>query len=118
MKGNVLHAIECVCPECLDKWEKIEKDITSSKCLCIHALDGYETYKIDEHTIGVRPIWFDAKKNPPDENEHVLVYDTTEGICRGYLSYGSWQHFPLGSFAGDGCLFSVTHWMQLPKAPK
>lgn len=24
---NVLHAIECACPECLEKWEKVEKQV-------------------------------------------------------------------------------------------
>lgn len=51
-------------------------------------------------------------------SEHVLVYDNDVGICRGYLYFDSWQHYPLGSFAGDGCLFEVTHWMPLPKPPK
>lgn len=95
----------------------IENTVSPSKCLCIHALDGFETYKINEHIIGVRPIWFDVNQKLPNENEHVLVYDTMEGICRAYHSYGSWNHFPTGSFAADGCLFNVTHWMQLPKGP-
>ena len=43
------------------------------KCLCIHALEGYETYKIDDHTIGVRLIWFDAKITPPRKDIPILV---------------------------------------------
>lgn len=64
--------------------------------------------------------WISVKEKDklPNENEHVLVYDTTEGVCRGYYRYDSWQHYPLGSYAGDGCLFDVTHWMPLPLPAK
>jgi hypothetical protein len=47
-----------------------------------------------------------------------MVFDTREGICRGYIYLSCWSHHPLGSFAGDGCLFDVTHWMPLPELPK
>jgi hypothetical protein len=62
--------------------------------------------------------WISVKDKLPKENEHVIVFDNTEGICRGYIRYGSWQHYPIGSYAGDGCLFDVTHWMPLPSPPK
>ncbi len=47
--------------------------VEPQKCLCIHALDGFETYKIDDHTIGVRPFWHDAKRNPPRKDIPILV---------------------------------------------
>lgn len=61
--------------------------------------------------------WRDVKDPPPD-HEHVLVFDTQEGICRGYVWGKDWTHYPLGSYASDGCLFHVTHWMPLPKPPE
>jgi len=64
--------------------------------------------------------WISVKKQLPKQREHVLVFDETEGVCRGYcIDEGtSWQHYPLGSYASDGCLFDVTHWMPLPAPPK
>jgi hypothetical protein len=41
--------------------------------LCIDALDGYETYKIDENTIGVRPKWIEARKKTPRKDIPILI---------------------------------------------
>jgi hypothetical protein len=62
--------------------------------------------------------WIKCSKKLPKDHQHVLVYDTSEGVCCGYIYLNSWNHHPIGSFAGDGCLFRVTHWKNLPKAPK
>ncbi len=62
--------------------------------------------------------WISVKEKNPNDDEHVLVFDRDYGICLGYRCYESWQHYPLGSYAGDGCLFDVTHWMPLPESPK
>lgn len=61
--------------------------------------------------------WIKCSDRLPTDFEHVLVFDETEGICRGYVWNDSWSHHPLGSYAGDGCLFHVTHWMPLPEVP-
>lgn len=62
--------------------------------------------------------WKSVDDELPDEFEKVLVYDETEGVCRGYIYCNQWQHDPIGSYASDGCLFHVTHWAKLPKGPK
>jgi len=62
--------------------------------------------------------WISVTDRLPEDDTHVLVYDTKEGMCRGYIYLQSWSHWPLGSFAGDGCLFCVTHWQPLPEPPK
>ena len=62
--------------------------------------------------------WIKCTERLPEDGVHVLVYDKTEGICRGYLQMDCWNHYPMGSYASDACLFSVTHWMPLPNLPK
>ena len=63
--------------------------------------------------------WIKCLERIPQEWGHVLVFDKDQGICRGYWAYDptSWQHYPLGSYAGDGCLFHVSHWRELPPPP-
>lgn len=89
-------------------------------CTHIHALDGYETYLIDENTIGVRPMWINVKDKLPEEYKLVLV-NGDDGVFRAYrdndAEYTSWQCSPIGSYAGDGCVFGITHWMPLPEKP-
>lgn len=62
--------------------------------------------------------WISVKSHKPKDHEHVLVFDTKEGVCCGYIYEGNWSHYPIGSFAGDGCLFNVTHWQCLPQPPE
>jgi len=62
--------------------------------------------------------WFKCSERIPGDCEDVLVFDKDEGVCRGYIHLGSWSHYPIGSGAGDGCLFNVTHWTNLPEKPK
>lgn len=57
------------------------------------------------------------KNNPPPELERVLI-SCEEGVCSGTWTYEQWQIDPIGSYAGDGCVFHVTHWMSLPELPK
>lgn len=60
--------------------------------------------------------WISVKYSLPGENERVLVaYE--DGICSAKLMFDIWQSDPLGSYAGDGCIFHVTHWMPLPDLP-
>ncbi len=113
MNDKVLHSIECDCQECLNKWVEVEKGISSPKCLCIHALDGYETYKIDDNTIGVRPIWF-----------HFLKDDARfENHCSYLVSDGTFV--TTAWFDGDefvGCesdlIGEIKFWMPFPNRPE
>lgn len=84
-----------------------------SKCLCIHAIDGYETYFIDDNTIGVRPTWFDVKDCP--KNAPVILTDGDDVLG--------------GSICEDGCVhiqnpdgypfmftaFKPIKWMPMPQ---
>lgn len=60
--------------------------------------------------------WIEVSKKLPNEFQRVLI-SCDEGICAGKLTYGQWQCDPIGSYAGDGCVFGVTHWMSLPNPP-
>jgi len=66
--------------------------------------------------------WINVKDRLPDPDEHVLVFNNDEGVFRAYRDshneYPSWQCYPIGSYAGDGCVFGITHWMPLPQPPK
>jgi uncharacterized protein DUF551 len=61
--------------------------------------------------------WISVNDELPSEFTRVLI-SCNEGICGGKLTYGTWQCDPIGSYAGDGCVFEVTHWMPLPEPPK
>ncbi len=64
--------------------------------------------------------WISIKDKLPKKDEHVLVYGD-DGVFRAYCDedtqYPSWQCYPIGSYAGDGCVYGITHWMPLPASP-
>lgn len=62
--------------------------------------------------------WISVKDKLPPQEDHVLVFDETEGICCGYLRDDDWAHYPMGDYGSGACLFHVTHWMPLPKSPE
>lgn len=86
--------------------------------------DGcFETVAQDGKIV-VRQKWISVKdkKRLPDPYKHVLV-NGEDGVFRAYRDsnnneYPSWQCYPIGSYAGDGCVFGITHWMPLPETPK
>ena len=89
--------------------------MTEKNCYHIHALDGYETYVIDENTIGVRPIWFNVKNRLPTEHEWIL-------LCNIDFQITTWGTFMDGKFVNPDLgykeIYLVTHWMPLPKPPE
>lgn len=105
---SVTHWFEIVAPELRGSEDKLAELTRQAEELGL-----YEQY------MGAR-LWRDVAEDPPEVNEHVLVYDRAIGVCRGYWCYhsSSWRHYPLGSYAGDGCLYYVSHWMPLPEKPK
>lgn len=63
--------------------------------------------------------WISVKKRLPENHHHVLLYwGEKNKMAVGYRCDDEWQHWPIGSYAADGCLFGITHWMPLPSPPK
>jgi len=61
--------------------------------------------------------WINVKQKLPNENEHVIVFSNNgDGICVAFRRYDIWCVFPV--CYEDSGIFSVTHWMPLPEAPK
>lgn len=90
-------------------------------CSCVHALDGFETYKVDESTIGIRPIWFDAIKNPPPAMKDVLLVYEGRVITGWNESTQSEEDPSYCSCEINDCFIGtegVTHWMPIPKPPE
>jgi len=84
---------------------------------CVHAMDGYEVYKLDDYTIGVRPVWISVKDRFPEKGQFVLCvsnkiifqawWDRVSSDCGDwYDAQNSW------------IIEDVTHWMPLPDLPK
>lgn len=101
--------------------------------LNIRGSDSYETYVIDESTIGVRPKWISVEDRlPEDYYEYVLVYARMDGdepcptsIARQFK--GEWEmlnHADQSNAVACGDLTwymseeDITHWMPLPKPPR
>lgn len=65
--------------------------------------------------------WISVKERLPEPYFHVLV-NGEDGVFRAYRDdhdeYPTWQCYPTGSYASDGCVFCITHWMPLPSRPK
>lgn len=62
--------------------------------------------------------WISIKDRLPKPKEHVLLFGD-DGVFRGYRDECiGWQCYPIGTYAGDGCVFGITHWMPLPKPPE
>jgi hypothetical protein len=58
--------------------------------------------------------WINAKENPPEVGEYVLVNCNTDTVMKGILKYDGWEVFWLDGI--NGCE-TVTHWMPLPTPP-
>lgn len=76
---------------------------------------------VSYHEAGAK-AWISVKDSLPDPYQRVLVSNSDEGVFRAYRDsdndeFPSWQCSPQGSYAGDGCVFGITHWMPLPSPP-
>ena len=64
--------------------------------------------------------WIKCSDKLPEPDEHVLVYGE-DGIFTAYRDdnekYPTWNCYPVGSYASDGLVYCITHWMSLPKLP-
>lgn len=94
-----------------------------SKCLSIHGLDGFETFKLDEKTIGVRPIWFDVNDRLPDliDSEYLVFVQGNHGrkrikLCK-WVGVKSIGRILFRWLSSSFSYKEVTHWMPIPKPP-
>jgi hypothetical protein len=71
----------------------------------------FETYKIDDHTIGVRPKWIKCSDRLPPEDLSVLIY------CSPYILMDKRTNPKDGNIWACTNKEDVTHWMPLPEAP-
>ncbi len=102
----------------------------------MQGLDGYETFVIDSHTVGIRPKWISVKERLPDFYDYVLVLADNPGtnepkpisiarvriqdekweFCEGKdpeWVYGAYMDIEYSIEKND-----ITHWMPLPQPPK
>lgn len=95
--------------------------------LSIIGIDGYETFCIDKHTIGIRPKWISVSESLPEEYEYVLVCAKMKGtnepspISIARIEATTWNLL----FENKACACGdlnwtietkwITHWMPLPK---
>lgn len=64
--------------------------------------------------------WISVKDRLPEPLTHVLVVGD-DGIFTAYRDVYedfTWQCYPIGSYASDGLVFGITHWMELPEKPE
>jgi hypothetical protein len=91
----------------------------------IIGIDGYETYKIDESTIGIRPKWISVKDKPCELKECLaIVKSEKEKIyncyARGWFIDTIYScRMDNGDFMieSHGTRLPATHWMSLPPPP-
>lgn len=103
----------------MSEWIKCEGDaVLPEQPLTIKGMQGNETYKIDDHTIGIRPKWIKCTDRLPKNGESVGYTFDGKNI-RHDISYpgfnGSWEsENSLGYYISEK---NVTHWMPLPAPP-
>ncbi len=73
--------------------------------------DGFETYAIDESTIGVRPKWVSVQEKEPPKDLELLGYENGKKFIFSYRM-GSFHECSQSEIAYE---VSPTHWMHLPK---
>ena len=125
MNNEYLHATDCQCQECLDKWEslKIIDTPISEKCLPIHSIDGFDTFRVmfDVETIDICSSWIDAKKEPPRKDIPILIVtkfsempDVVIWVEEG--TYGEPGFFDSNE-EYDAKEENILYWMPAPKIP-
>ena len=87
-----------------------EENPLPPKFITIKGMDGYETYKIDDNTMGVRPIWISVKDRLPNDRDCVLASDG-EQVGEYYFMK---DHFE----TDEGYSINATHWMPMPNPPE
>ncbi len=94
----------------------------------LQGLDGYETFAIDSHTVGIRPKWISVEeKEPPKDGTPFLCFDPQQAknFVHGCIYVVRFEEETNHSKAGyvecgGECYFkwTPTHWMPLPKPPR
>lgn len=68
--------------------------------------------------------WINIKDCMPPENRNVILYDGNEVFCGGFDGYSRDQKPCFSNQVCDGVCYGwyekkpITHWMELPEAPK
>lgn len=100
--------------------------LSPSNLFSIQGIDGYETYKIDENTIGVRPKWISVLEKLPDCKKVLAIsiskpqtfYNMRhDGWFRDTI-YACWMNGSEFIIESHGPSLPATHWMPLPDKPK
>lgn len=118
------NCLDCKCPIIRErKWiskEEAKKmfpeSVQPEQPLSFCADEGYETYKIDDNTIGVRPVWIKMSDRLPAYNQEILAWGpllrSPYHMTFRKEFYNLWVEVIIGSME------NITHWMPLPKPPE
>ena len=96
----------------------------------IIGIEGYQTFAIDNKTIGIRPKWISVKDKLPPLGKPCLLYQTWPAITMFNLRADPLErtHISLGGINWEGKFITyenqyndyldyVSHWMPLPEVP-
>jgi len=85
-------------------------------------IGGFETYAIDENTIGVRPKWISVEDELPGQYDNILM-TYNDLVAYGEFANGKFLYPNLScthrkSYCKCEEQEGITHWMPLPGPPK
>jgi len=94
--------------------------IGPAKQIKMLGFDGFETFKIDDVTIGIRPKWISVKDEFPENGHYVLAFDGSDIFIVKFNRTSRAKKIE-GYFSGScECedFNEITHWIPLPHTPK
>ncbi len=96
--------------------------VDPQKPLSIQGIDGYETYKIDENTIGVRPKWIEARNQPARKDIPILVLTEFSEMPDVVIWIEDGTYGQPGFFESNNEYETkeqdITYWMPAPEIPE
>ncbi len=126
---DFLHAFECECQECLDKWEALNKPLvvvpddpiykcenTYSWCTLCKSFITFSKPLPKIYSQWVQWISINEIDRLPESLNEVLFTDGQE-IFKGYRIQSIIDEPDMWHSSGDQTIYEVTHWMSLPKLP-
>ena len=103
-----------------------EENPLPPKFITIKGMDGYETYKIDDNTMGVRPVWISVKDKLPENNKVLAIFKSEKNVIYN-MRHDGWFRNTIYScrmrdnqfiIESHGPILPATHWMPLPNPPE